>query len=105
MELLFKTPEGYVEGDDLDRACCIGLTGGDIRRWTHEVRIPDRVELRNRHLAAVFVSSLARSTGVETFLKWCLSNNIDVISLPASRARGFEKLKQASILYIQRTLY
>jgi len=30
------------------------LTGGDHRRWTHEVRIPDPVPVRDSHLQAVF---------------------------------------------------
>jgi len=54
MEVLFDKPKDYVEGLEPRRPGPIGLTGGDHRRWTHEVRIPDRVFVRGGHLQAVF---------------------------------------------------
>ncbi|MCK5798429.1 MAG: hypothetical protein KAI47_14660 [Deltaproteobacteria bacterium] len=52
----------------------VGLTDGDRRRWTHEVRIQDRLSIlgSEHHIEAVFV---VRSRGydpeIERYLTWC----------------------------------
>ena len=54
MDTLFSHPRDYVEGTEPCRPGPIGLSGGDCRRWTHEVRIPDRIFFRGGHLQAAF---------------------------------------------------
>ena len=58
MSLLFDQPHDYVEGREPKRPHPMGITGGDQRRWTHEVRIPDRVGVRGSHLEAVFAPAV-----------------------------------------------
>src|ERR1035437_560328 len=74
MAVLFDKPGDYFEGTDPLWPGPIGLTGGDHRRWTHEVRIPDRVFVRGSHLQAVFSprARVAADPEVEGLFQWCV---------------------------------
>ena len=57
MTALFNQPSDYVDGTAPFHSSPVGLTGGDQRRWTHEVRIPGSVQvLGSPHLQAVFAA-------------------------------------------------
>ena len=107
MGTLFRQPGDYVEGADPHLPGPVGLTGGDQRRWTHEVRIPDEVALRSEHLQAVFVpkSALENDARVRAFLHWCATQGVDRITFNAPRGEGFASLQQSCMDYIQRRLY
>ena len=45
MTALFEKPSDYVSGQDPRQPSPLGFTGGDERRWTHEVRIPRLVHV------------------------------------------------------------
>jgi hypothetical protein len=84
------------------------LAGGDQRRWTHEVRVPDKVFLHNRHLQAVFAPKdrVAHDNDIEDFFEWCRTEGVDCISLNSPKSgRGFEMLQNECLAYIRRKLY
>jgi hypothetical protein len=106
MDVLFHRPGDYVEGVDPARAGPIGLTEGDPRRWTHEVRIPDHVWIRGGHLQAVFApkSQVAADPDIEDLFTWCVREGVDRIQFDAPRASDFEALRRECLAYIRRTL-
>jgi hypothetical protein len=107
MDALFHKPEDYVEGLDPRRPGPIGLDGGDHRRWTHEVRIPDRVPVRGSHLQAVFApkARVAANRAVKEFFKWCATEGVDHISFDTPRGNDFAALRQQCLAYIRHKLY
>jgi hypothetical protein len=100
MGVLFDRPEDYVEGLDPRRPGPIGLTGGDRRRWTHEVRIPGRVFVFGGHLQAVFASRarVAADPDIEDLFQWCAEEGVDRIPFDAPRGDHFEALRLAGCL-------
>jgi len=106
MQLLFASPGDYLTGDP-SLPGPIGLSGGDRRRWTHEVRIPDRVELRGGHLEAVFArrTLVIRERSVRELFQWCSSTNVSTVPLESSRADDYNALQTACIEYIREKLY
>ena len=107
MEVLFDKPKDYVEGLEPRRPGPIGLTGGDHRRWTHEVRIPDRVFVRGGHLQAVFAptAQVARYPPVRSLFEWCEGEGVDSIAFAAPRRNDFEALRRECLAYIRQRLY
>jgi hypothetical protein len=100
--ILFSTPMDYVDGSDPRSPDPIGLTGGDQRRWTHEVRIPDLVWLRSGHLQAVFVAaSRDADSEIDQFLEWCLTEDVDLITFDTPRGDEFEALRGECIEYLR----
>jgi len=107
MEVLFDKPEDYIEGLEPRLPGPIGLTGGDRRRWTHEVRIPERVPVRDRHLRAVFAprSRVAADREVEDLFQWCVGKGTDRILFDTPHENDFEALRQECLEYIRGKLY
>lgn len=108
MENLFHRPEDYIEGLTPCHTGCLGLSGGDERQWTHEVRIPESVQIRGRHLRAVFgfLNIAGGDPIVETFLQWCIRERVDRKFLPDVDPRTrFKALQRACIDYIMTELY
>ena len=107
MAVLFDKPLDYFEGTDPFWPGPIGLTGGDHRRWTHEVRIPDRVFVRGSHLHAVFSprARVAADPEVEGLFQWCATEGVDRILFDTPREDDFEALRQECLAYIRRKLY
>jgi hypothetical protein len=107
MDILFEKPEDYVEGAAPRLPGPIGLTGGDQRRWTHEVRISDRVFVRGSHLQAVFAprARVAADSRIEALFRWCAGEDVDRIVFGAPRGNDFEALRRECLAYIRRTLY
>ena len=107
MDVLFDKPEDYVEGLEPRLPGPIGLTGGDHRRWTHEVRIPDRVPVRDSHLQSVFAprSRVAADREVEDLFQWCVGKGTDRILFDTPHENDFEALRQESLEYIRGKLY
>jgi len=107
MGVLFDKPEDYVEGLEPRLPGPIGLTGGDRRRWTHEVRIPERVFVRGSHLQAVFApkARVAADPEVRDLFQWCVGEGVDHISFDTPRRNDFEALRRECLGYIRRKLY
>jgi hypothetical protein len=111
MGVLFDKPEDYIEGPDPPWQGPIGLTGGDQRRWTHEVRIPDRVPVRGSHLQAVFAPRMrvAADPEIESLFEWCSREGVDGISFDtphdAPHEDEFKALQRTCLDYIRRKLY
>src|ERR1017187_1939833 len=106
MAVLFDKPWDYFEGTDPLWPGPLGLTGGDHRRWTHEVRIPDRVFVRGSHLQAVFATTaqVARDLAVRSLFQWCEGEGVDSISFAAPRRNVFEALRRECLGYIRQKL-
>jgi hypothetical protein len=105
LSLLFSTPLDYLHGNDPAWPGPIGLAGGDRRRWTHEVRLPDQTFLRTGYLQAVFVPiSRVADPHIEGMLRWCEHSGVDYVSFNASRENDFETLKRECVDYITRTI-
>ncbi|MGI8991162.1 MAG: hypothetical protein ACR2I2_16485 [Bryobacteraceae bacterium] len=104
MEILFHEPRNYVDGSDPRRPGPIGLTGGDQRRWTHEVRIPDRVFLRGSHLQAAFApkARIAADPDIESLFQWCATESVDNISFDSPRGNDFGALRRECLAYFRR---
>jgi hypothetical protein len=107
MDALFGKPEDYVEGTEPRWPGPIGLTGGDQRRWTHEVRIPDQVFVRGSHLQAVFAprARVAADSHIEKLFQWCVGEGVDWVVFETPSRNDFEALRNECRAYIRRTLY
>jgi hypothetical protein len=107
MAVLFDKPGDYFEGADPLWPGPIGLTGGDHRRWTHEVRIPHRVFVRGGHLQAVFATTaqVADDPPVRSLFQWCEGEGVDSIAFAAPRRNDFEALQRECLGYIRQRLY
>lgn len=107
MDVLFGKPEDYVEGTMPRWPGPIGLTGGDQRQWTHEVRLPDRVFVRGSHLQAVFAprARVAADERIGKLFAWCLLEGVDRIEFDTPKGNDFEALRRECLAYIRRTLY
>lgn len=100
---LFDNPMDYLQGSDPRWPGPIGLTEGDRRRWTHEVRIPREVFIRTGHLQAVFapVSRVADDPEIGRLFEWCKSEGVDRVSFKTSRGDDFDTLRRVSVDYIR----
>lgn len=107
MSWLFDQPRDYVEGLEPQRPHPMGLTGGDQRRWTHEVRIPHRVGIHGSHLEAVFAPAarIGQDPAIEALFDWCMREGVQRIILDTPRENDFEALKRECLDYIRRRLY
>jgi hypothetical protein len=108
LRLTFGSPTDYVDGVEPLLAGALGLSGGDSRRWTHEVRLPNRVYIRTAHLQAVFATRtvVVEPTGaVERLFKWCARQGVDTVAFDHPKNGNFEELRRQSIEYIRRKLY
>lgn len=106
MTLLSAHPLDYVLGVDPVWPGPIGLTGGDRRRWTHEVRVPDQVSIPTGHLQAVFAPArlVAGDKAVERLFGWCHVEGVDCIPLYTCRGDDFDTLKRRCVEYIREKL-
>lgn len=104
--VLFETPADYVEGNEPHWAGPCGLAGGDQRRWTHEVRIPDQVPIRGGHLQAVFAPTgrVAGDPKIGGFFEWCQRERVDRVTFSTPRGDDFEALRGECIRYMRRRL-
>jgi hypothetical protein len=103
--VLFAKPIDYLEGEEPRWPGPIGLAGGDRRRWTHEVRIPDGVGLQDGHLQAVFVAaSRDADPEVDRFLEWCMAEGVDWFPFDALRGDDFEVLTATCVEYLREKL-
>ncbi len=107
MDNLFVQPESYIEGGAPSALGCLGLSGGDERMWTHEVRLPKRVALRGRHLQAVFAHRAlpASNPHIEQLFQWCADESVDRVTFSGPDDGDFEVLKRECISYLRRKLY
>lgn len=107
LDLCFDTPSNYLTATDANllRASPFGLTGGDLRRYTHEVRIPQSIPLRTKHLEAAFVAGpLGDTTAVEDFAEWCLQSGVHYQRFSRPGEGDFNALRREAIGYIMRKL-
>lgn len=108
MTALFNSPNDYVEGISQCRSSPIGLSGGDERQWTHEVRIPERVQVQgSAHLQAVFAprARVAVNRPIRALFKWCQHENVDTILIETPKSDDFQALQRTCLSYIRRKLY
>lgn len=108
MTALFAEPKDYLEDVAPCHPCPVGLIGGDSRRWTHEVRIPERVHVQqSSHLLAVFApkSRVAANPQIRDLFRWCEGENVDTILFNTSRSDDFVALQRECLSYIRRELY
>ncbi len=107
MQFLFRTPEDYVEDREPVAPGPLGLSGGDSRRWTHEIRVPGRVYLRTNHLQAVFASRsvVAANRPVEDLFKWCAGEGVDRVTFDHPAGDDFAELSRQSLDYIRARIY
>lgn len=107
MDNLLDQPEGYIEGRAPNGPSCLGLSGGDERMWTHEVRVPKRLALRGSNLRAVFVHKALPATNpaIEELLQWCRTEGVDWVAFDGPSAGDFDTLKRECIYYVGRKLY
>ena len=107
MRSLFGDPADYVNGIHPQFPGPIGLTGGDHRRWTHEVRIKGQVSLKDGHLQAVFASRAraASDPNIRSVFEWYLTAGVDRILFDNPGEEDFEALKRECLEYIGRKIY
>jgi hypothetical protein len=100
---LFDSPMDYLQSSDPRWPGPIGLTGGDRRRWTHEVRIPREVFIRTGHLQAVFapISRVAADPAIGRLFEWCKREGVDRVPFNASRGDDFDTLRRVCVDYIR----
>jgi hypothetical protein len=103
---LFGHPLDYLEGREPHRPGPIGLTGGDCRRVTHEVRIPDKVFVRIAHLQAAFARTalVTSQPEVENLFRWCSLHGMDFVTFDTPRGDDFEALQRECLAYMRRKL-
>lgn len=106
MVLLFAQPLDYLEGRDPRWPGPIGLAGGDRRRWTHEVRIKDRLSIRIANLQAVFARTALVSSQpeIENLYRWCYSEGVDFVTFDTPRDDDFDTLQRECLDYFRRKL-
>jgi hypothetical protein len=106
LRLLFRSPEDYLNGVDPLSAGPLGLSGGDSRRWTHEVRIPDHVSV-STHLQAVFAphSIIAAYRDIQSLFEWCRREGVDAEPFHAEPGSEFVGLESRSIDYLRKRIY
>jgi len=99
---LFSEPDDYLAGNDPAKEGPVRITGGDSRRWTHEVRIGNDVSMNDGHLEAVFiVRDRAADQHIEDFLTWARKSKVPIIAFNAPRSGVFDEMKQQCINYIE----
>ena len=104
--MLFGKVWNYIECADPQRPGPIGLTGGDSRRWTHEVRIPGQVPLWGGNLQAVFAakSRVKSDPEIKQFFKWCERGSVDRITFYTAGQDDFAALQRECVEYLRRKL-
>lgn len=81
-----------------------GLRGGDPRRWTHEVRLKDELDIHS-HLEAVFHrKSRGGLTDVEDFLVECRNRGVYTEDFEAPRDQAFNKMLNCCCDYIKKNI-
>jgi hypothetical protein len=103
MEILFHDPKDYIDGAEPRWPGPIGLTGGDQRRWTHEVRIRDPVFVRGSNLQAVFAARarVAAEPEIERLFQWREGESVDRIQFDTSAGSDFDALQRRCLDYIR----
>ena len=107
MTALFNQPLEYVNGTSPCHPNPVGLTGGDQRRWTHEVRIPRSGRVQGSpHLQAVFAPwRVVSDPQVEALPSWCERESVDRILFDTPKRDDFKGLQRECLNYIERELY
>lgn len=106
MILLFGHPLDYLDGREPRWPGPLGLTGGDQRRWTHEVRIPERAWVQTGQLQAVFVRTAlaAGDADIKKLCRWCELEGTDLIEFDTPRGNDFEALQRECVAYMRQKL-
>ena len=100
---LFKDPKDYIFGKDPLHSGPVVLSGGDRRRWTHEVRIASPIPVYDAlQVEAVFLMKDRLTVPeIENFLTYCKTHGILRIRFDAPFDQAFDKMKQLCINYIE----
>ena len=104
LERLFEDPWHYVEGEAPRCVSHFGLEGGDARRYTHEVRILDKVSVKNNLEAVFLVRGRAAEPKIEKYLEWCEDSDVHYEEISTPRRGEFRAIKRACERYIRRKL-
>ncbi len=100
---LFKDPKDYIFGEDPLHSGPVTLTGGDRRRWTHEVRIASPIPVYEpTGIEAVFLmKDRLTDPEIENFLTYCKTHGILRIRFDAPFDQAFDTMKKLCISYIE----
>ena len=103
LSAFFDQPIGYVEPIPPDSLHdpVVGLGGGDARRWTHEVRFKDQLDLHDA-LEAVFYRKRNIGTDLVTdFLIECRGRGVYIEAFEASREQEYDVLLRCCCEFIK----
>jgi hypothetical protein len=112
LQFLFGSPEDYIEGNEPLNPGPLGLAEGDTRgrppdprRWTHEVRLPDRVFVRTGHLQAVFAPSylVKARRPIRDLFKWCDNEGVDTITFGHPSGEDCSELRRQCLEYMRKS--
>lgn len=103
----FRDPEHYIDLSSEPIGTPVGLSEGDRRRWTHEVRIQDSLPIQGpeHHLEAVFiVRSRGNDPEIERYLTWCEETGVSYRVVDEPGVDRHEALKRACVDYLENHL-
>jgi len=103
LRLFFPKPRAYIEPNIIVDVFdpITGLRDGDPRRWIHEVRLKNELDIRS-HLEAVFYrKSSAGLTDVEHFLVECQDQGVYTEAIEAPYDQEFDVMLNCCCDYIK----
>ncbi|MDA8134274.1 MAG: hypothetical protein M0T82_06585 [Desulfobacteraceae bacterium] len=100
---LFNDPTDYIHGINPLHPSPVNITGGDRRRWTHEVRIASPIPIYDpTGIEAVFLmKNRLTEPGIEDFLTYCNNHGILSITFDSPLNQAFDEMKQLCIAHIE----
>ena len=106
LRVFFPEPGAYIEPNTVIDVYdpVTGLRGGDPRRWTHEVRLKNELDIHS-HLEAVFYrKSSGGITDVEHFLVECQDQGVYTEAFDAPYNLEFDVMLNCCCDYIKRNI-
>ncbi|UCD57677.1 MAG: hypothetical protein JSV16_00795, partial [Candidatus Hydrogenedentota bacterium] len=108
LRVFFPEPVAYIEPNTtIDVSDPVtGLRGGDERRWTHDVRLKDELDIHS-HLEAVFYrqsDGAFTETDVADFLVECQDRGVYTEAFEAPRDLAFDAMLNCCCDYIERSI-
>lgn len=107
LRVFFPEPGAYIEpniGITDVHDPVTGLLGGDPRRWTHEVRLKDELEIHSNLKAVFYRKSSGGITDVEHFLVECQDQGVYTEAFEAPRDLEFDVMLNCCCDYIKRNI-
>ena len=103
LSAFFDEPIWYVEAVPPDglRDPVVGLRGGDARRWTHEVRLKDQLDIHDPLEAVFYSKSNVGIDLVADFLIECRGRGVYIEAFEASREQEYDVMLRCCCDYIK----